>query len=174
MDFEATGQLIIYFAFIKNMMKKWEHKGSVHQLFIDFKKAYNSVRREVLYNIIKFGIRIKLLRLIKMCPTEKYSRVREDKLSDMFPIRNSLKQGDVLSQLLFNFIVEYAFKGGSGKPGYLEIKYYISDLVYADDVNILGGGIHTIKNTEGLLVGSKEIGLAVNAGKTRYMVWSRD
>ncbi|KAJ4443079.1 hypothetical protein ANN_04729 [Periplaneta americana] len=39
------------------MEKKWEYKGTVHQLFIDFKKAYDSVKREVLYDIlIEFGI----------------------------------------------------------------------------------------------------------------------
>jgi hypothetical protein len=39
---------------------------TVYQLFIDFKKAYDSVRREVLYNIfIEFGIPMKLVRLIK-------------------------------------------------------------------------------------------------------------
>ena len=46
-------------------------------------------------------------------------------------------------------------------------------LVYADDVNILGGSAHAIKeNTEALVVASK-IGLEVNAGKTKYMVMSR-
>jgi hypothetical protein len=49
-------------------------------LFIDFKKAYDSVRREVLYNIlIEFGIPMKLVRLIKMCLSETYSRVRVGK-----------------------------------------------------------------------------------------------
>jgi protein associated with RNAse G/E len=44
---------------------------------------------------------------------------------------------------------------GSGKPGWLEIKWYTTVLVYADDVNILGGNIHTIKkNTETLVVAS--------------------
>jgi len=48
--------------------KKWEYNVVVHHLFVDFKKAYNSVRREVLYNILtQFGIPMKLLRLIKMC-----------------------------------------------------------------------------------------------------------
>ena len=88
----------------------------MHQLFIDFKKAYDSVRREVLYNIlIEFGIPKKLARLIKMCLTETYSRVRVGKnLSDMFPIRNVLKQGDALSPLLFNFVLEYAIGGFRG------------------------------------------------------------
>ena len=50
-------------------------------------------------------------RLIQMCLTETYSRVRVGKnLSEMFPIRNGLKQGDALSPLLFNFALEYAIK----------------------------------------------------------------
>ena len=60
----------------------------MHQLFIDFKKAYDSVRREGLYNIfIEFGIPKKLVRLIKMCLTETYSRVRVGKnLSEIFQL----------------------------------------------------------------------------------------
>jgi len=46
-------------------------------------------------------------------------------------------------------------------------------LVYADDVNILGGSVHTIKkNTDALVVASKENGLEVNTDKTNYMVIS--
>jgi hypothetical protein len=48
-------------------------------------------------------------------------------------------------------------------------------LVYADDVNILGGSICTVQeNTEALLVASKESGLEVNTDKTKYMVRPRD
>jgi hypothetical protein len=46
-------------------------------------------------------------------------------------------------------------------------------LVYAYDVNILGGSIHTVKeNTETLVVAGKESGLEVNADKPKYMVMS--
>jgi hypothetical protein len=56
--------------------KRWEYNGMVHQLFIDFKKAYDSVKREVLYNILlEFGIPKKLVMLIKMCLNETYSKV---------------------------------------------------------------------------------------------------
>ena len=56
-----------------------------------------------------FVIPIKLVRLIKLCLTETYSRVRVGKnLFDMFPIRSGLKQGDALSPLLFNFALEFA------------------------------------------------------------------
>ena len=48
-------------------------------------------------------------------------------------------------------------------------------LVYANNVNILGGSVHTIKeNAEALVVASKEIGLEVNADKPKYMVMSQD
>jgi hypothetical protein len=60
--------------------------------------------------------------------------------------------------------------GGFRYPGWLDIKWYISVLVYADDVNILGRSIHTTKKiTKALVVASKEIGLEVNADKTKYM-----
>ena len=63
MAFDATGRLlIIYSAFAKYSRKKWEY--DVHQLFIDFQKAYDSVRRGVLYKIlIEFGILRKLVRV---------------------------------------------------------------------------------------------------------------
>ena len=66
-DFDATGQLlIIYSAFVRYSGKKCEYNEAVHQFFIDFKKAYDSVRREMLYNIlIECGIPVKLVRLIK-------------------------------------------------------------------------------------------------------------
>jgi len=50
--------------------KKWEHNEAVHRLFIGFKKAYDSVRREVLHNTLtEFGVTMELVRLIKMCLT---------------------------------------------------------------------------------------------------------
>jgi hypothetical protein len=147
----------------------------VHQLFTDFKKAYDSFRREVLYNIlIEFSIPMKLVRLIKMCLCETYSRVWVGKqLSDTFPIKNGLKQGNALSPLLFNIGLEYAIRRVQANQKGLKLNGTHQLLVYADDVNMLGGSIHsTMTNAEDLMIASKETGLEVNAETTKYMVMS--
>ena len=78
--------------------------------------------------------------------------------------------------MLFNFIaLEKTIKRVQVNKDGLKLNGTRQLLVYADDVNILGGSVHTIKeNTEALIVASKEIGIEVNADKTKYMVMSRD
>jgi len=118
---------------------------AVYQLFIYFKRAYDSVRREVLYNtVIEFCIHMKLIRLIKMCLNETYSTVWVGKnLFDMLPIKNGLKQGDALSSLIFNFAAEYAIWKVKVNQDGLKLNVTYQLLVHA--ANVLGGSVYTIK-----------------------------
>jgi hypothetical protein len=86
----------------------------------------------------------------------------------MFPIRNNSKRGDSLSPLLFHFALEHAVRRVQVNQDVLQLNGTHQLLAYADDVNILDRSVYTIKkNTEALLVGSKEIRLEVNSDKTK-------
>jgi hypothetical protein len=148
----------------------------VHQVFIDFKKACDSIKREVLYNILlEFGVPKKIVRLIKICLHEIYGKVRVGNLlSDKFPIQNGLNQGDALSPLLFNFSVEYAIRKFQENQVGLELNGTHQLLIYADDVNLLDDSINIIKkNIETLLEAGGDVGLGINAEKTKYVIMSR-
>ena len=86
--------------------------------------------------------------------------------SPSFPIENSLKQGDALSPLLFNFSLEYAIRNVQETNFGLDMNGTHQVLAYADDVHLIGDHIRTIeRNADVLLNACKDNGLAVNPGK---------
>ena len=102
---------------------------------------------------------MKLVGLIKTCLNETDRKVWVGKhMSGMFPTRNGLKQGDVLSPLLFTFALEYAFRRVQVNQNGLKLNGTHWILVYADGINILGRSVLTMKkNTKALVVASKGV-----------------
>jgi hypothetical protein len=93
----------------------------------------------------------------------------------MFPTKNGFKQRAAVPSLLFNFSSEYAINRIKINQDDLKLNCKPQLSVYANDVNILGGSVHAVtKNTETLVVVRKEVGIEVNADKTKYMVTYRD
>jgi len=82
----------------------------------------------------EFGI---LVRLIKMCLNEIYSRIQVGKnLYDKFPIRNGLKQGDALSPLVSNYALDYTIRSVQVNQDGLKLNGTHQLLVYAYNVYI--------------------------------------
>jgi hypothetical protein len=110
---------------------------------------------------------MKLVRLIKMYLNEMYSTVQVSKhLSDVFPTKNGLNFGGALLSLLFNFALVCAIRRFQVNQVGLKLNVTNQLFVYADDVNMLGGSVPTIKKkTEALVVTTREIGLAVATGE---------
>jgi hypothetical protein len=143
--------------------KKWKYNETVAQLFIGVKKTYDSVRREILYNIfIEFGVHMKVIRLIKMCLNVAYIKVRIGKqLSDNVPIQNGLKQGNDLLPLFFNFALEYAIRKVQEHHVRMQLNGTHQLLLYADD------NIGIIKKHREILTDArKKVDLDVNSEKT--------
>ena len=90
----------------------------------------------------------------------------------VFPIENGFKQRDDLSPLLFNFAQEYAIRKVQETRLGLDMNGFHQHQIvaYVDDVNLIDDDIRTIeRNAEVLLNAYKDIGLAVNTKKTKYM-----
>jgi hypothetical protein len=103
--------------------------------------------------MIESGVPMKLVTLIKNCLNETYSEVCIGKhLSDNFPIQKSLKQADTLSPLLFNFALDYAIRKVQVNLVGLKLNGTHQLLVYADDVNLLGDNIVTMKKNMDILI----------------------
>ena len=76
---------------------------------------------------------------------------------------------------IFKLALEYAIRRVQVNKEGLKLNGTHQHLAYADDVNILGGSTHTLnENADVLVAATREIGLEVNADKTKYMVMSRD
>ncbi|PSN33352.1 hypothetical protein C0J52_27179 [Blattella germanica] len=108
------------------------------------------------------------IRLIGMCLNDTKSRVRVGKqVSDIFEIHNGLKQGDTLSPLLFNFVLEHIIKYLEDKEG-VQLTGIHKLLVYADDIRILKNNMHILRSN------TRKLGLELNINKTKCMVTNRN
>ena len=162
---------------VKNLLEKaWEHNVEIHQIFVDFQKAYDSIRRDKLYAIMEhFGIPNKLIRLTKATMEDSTYHIKIGTLmTDGFKVGNGLKQGDGLAPNLFNIALEYVIRQLSVHVTSTIFYKSVQLIGYADDINIMGRTKRAISEVYGeLKEKAKEVGLNINVEKTKAMVQSR-
>jgi hypothetical protein len=129
----------------------------IYAVFIDFKKAFDSLRRSTMFSILRhYGIPDKTVRAIKTIYNNSKSRVLVDgKLSDEFDVTTGVLQGDTLAPFLFIIVIDFVLK--NAEKEYAEItkshgfttrlkgssrnpECSIFDLDFADDITLLEGG----------------------------------
>jgi hypothetical protein len=102
-DFDVRSAINPILCIRQILEKKREYNGTVHQLFVDFKKTYDSVRREVLYNVlIKFGTHAELVTLIKICLNGTHS------FCPMLILFRTVRKKEMILDIYFNFDLEFA------------------------------------------------------------------
>ena len=160
------------------MEKYWEYDKEMWQGFVDFKQAYDSIHRPSMWNIMaEFGIPVKLINLVKTCYRDSKSCVQVGKKkTECFDINSGLRQGCLLSPMLFNLILEKVKRSMEEVRGGVNLgDVNVKVLAFADDVDITGPDIQHI---ERLYVPFKETasrtGLEVNQNKTKIMRLARD
>jgi hypothetical protein len=94
---------------VQQMLEKcWEYNISVYLALINFRQAYDSVRREEIYEVLQyFPIPSTLIRLIKAIMHNTVAKVQvQTEITVLFEVRNGLKPGDGLAPLLLTVIME--------------------------------------------------------------------
>lgn len=158
----TTDQLFI----IRQIMEKaWEYNITIHQLFVDFKQAYDSISREALFEIMEeFGIPRKLIRLTKATLTATKCKILiQGTFSDPFDIITGLRQGDRLSTMLFNLALEKVIRAMSINWKGTIFTSSKQLAAFADDADLIGRGTLAVKESfVEMQTTGKVVGLLVN------------
>ena len=146
-----------------------------YECFVDFKKAFDSVSRELLWRkLIKIGIRGELLKSLKALYTNLYNSVKvNDRLSPAFKVGRGVKQGCTLSPIIFNIfindLIEYLNEAVEGIENLIG-NTKINTLVFADDVVLIVDCPIKLQNLlDALGKGCKDNQMMINHDKTKII-----
>jgi hypothetical protein len=168
----TTDQL---FALRQILEKCNEFNITTHHVFLDFKAAYDTIKRnEVYVGMSELNFPTKLIRLIKSTLTIVTCCVKiQIDCSESFETRQGLRQGegDVLSTLLFNVVLEVIVRRANLQTTGTIYNKETQLLAYADDIDIVGRSQSVVRNAYLALKGeTAKVGLKINEQKTKYMI----
>ena len=161
------------------VQKCYDQRQNVFICFIDYQKAFDNVKHDLLISRLReIGIDDKDVRIIKQLYFGQSAeiRIRRDLLTQEFNIAKGVRQGGVLSPMLFNIYVEKIFQIAlegvdtgikiNGKP--------INNIRYADDTAILANNLEDLQDIlDRVTEVGEQFGLSINITKTKMMIISR-
>jgi len=145
--FRANRSTIDIFAIRQTQEKAYECNIHLHNLYIDCKQAFDSVNRgRMLNDLMILGIPQKLVQIISVTTAGSKATVRVDnQYTPAFPTTNGVRQGNALSSVLFDLVLEAIFQK-MNITGYIGAKS-TQIFAYADDVAIVSRNKNALKDT---------------------------
>ena len=140
--------------------------------FIDYEKAFDSIEHFAIFNALRrIGANEIYTKIIENIYKNASARVHLDNhVSEPFPIERGVRQGDPISPKLFTAAIEEVFKEADLKEGIKIGEDKVKDLRFADDVALCTKRTEDMEsNLNKLDKASKEVGLKIHKGKTKFM-----
>ena len=178
-SYSTMDHIFTLISIVQNCFNK-PRGGKVYACFVDYRKAFDTVdRNKVWEKLEKLNTSSKLLAMLQAIYSSVQACVRwNGKLSGSFSCPFGLKQGCLLSPLIFSLLIgdvadhvrENGLHGFQLLPGGQEI----FSLLFADDIVLLSSTPHGLqRQINSLETSSKTIGLQVNLEKTKVMVFRK-
>lgn len=158
---------------VDQMIEKYlEFNRPLYVAFIDYKKAFDSISHESIWETLKsLNIKDKYINILKSIYDNSTSRVKLDRVGDKINIKRGVRQGDPISPKLFIAVLQYAMSNLQWSKLGININgNFLSHLRFADDIIIFSECPQQLNiMINDLHQASTKVGLEMNLDKTKVM-----